>query len=64
MPLQQTHETLYCVVDEHAITVWQDPNDLRRATRELAAAYVAAGVDPKKSIVYNQSRVHQHAELA
>jgi len=64
VPLQQTHETIYCVVDEHAITVWQDPADLRRSTRELAATYVAAGVDPKKSIIFNQSRVHQHAELA
>ncbi len=62
--MQKTHECLYCVVDEHAITVWQDPDDLRRATREVAAAYVAAGVDPKKNIVFNQSRVHQHAELA
>lgn len=64
VPLQLTHETIYCVVDEHAITVWQDPNDLRRSTRELAATYVAAGVDPKKSIIFNQSRVYQHAELA
>jgi tryptophanyl-tRNA synthetase len=64
VPLQQTHETIYCVVDMHAITVWQEPEQLRRSTRELAAAYVAAGIDPKKSIIFNQSRVHQHAELA
>jgi len=64
VPLQETHETIYCVVDMHAITVWQEPNDLRRATRELTAAYLAAGIDPKKSIIFNQSRVHQHAELA
>jgi tryptophanyl-tRNA synthetase len=64
VPLQKTHETIYCVVDMHAITVWQEPDDLRRSTRELAAAYVAAGIDPKKSIIFNQSRVHQHAELA
>ncbi|MDR3475356.1 MAG: tryptophan--tRNA ligase [Devosia sp.] len=64
VPLQQTHETLFCVVDMHAITVWQDPPDLRNATRTVAAAYVAAGIDPKKSIIYNQSRVYQHAELA
>ncbi|MBN9315783.1 MAG: tryptophan--tRNA ligase [Devosia sp.] len=64
VPLQQTHHCLYCVVDMHAITVWQDPDNLRRATREVAAAFVAAGVDPKQHIVYNQSRVHQHAELA
>ncbi|HEY4199475.1 MAG TPA: tryptophan--tRNA ligase [Devosiaceae bacterium] len=63
-PLQETHETIYCVVDMHAITVWQDPDDLRKSTRTLAAAYVAAGIDPKKSIIFNQSRVHQHAELA
>ena len=55
---------IYCVVDMHAITVWQEPDDLRRATRELAAAYVAAGIDPKKSIIFNQSQVRQHAELA
>ena len=64
VPLQQQYECLYCVVDMHAITVWQDPEDLRRKTREVAAAYVAAGVDPKQHIVFNQSRVHQHAELA
>ena len=64
VPLQQTHETIYCVVDMHAITVWQDPDELRRSTRELAATYVAAGVDPKKSIIFNQSRVPEHAELA
>ena len=64
VPLQQTHETIYCVVDMHAITVWQDPADLRNSTRTLAAAYVAAGIDPTKSIIYNQSRVRQHSELA
>jgi tryptophanyl-tRNA synthetase len=64
VPLQDTHETIYCVVDMHAITVWQEPNDLRRATREVAAAFIAAGVDPKRSIVFNQSQVVQHAELA
>ncbi|ODT75315.1 MAG: tryptophan--tRNA ligase [Pelagibacterium sp. SCN 64-44] len=64
VPLQHTHETIYCVVDMHAITVWQEPEDLRRATREVAAAYIAAGIDPKKAIVFNQSQVVQHAELA
>ena len=64
VPLQATHETIYCVVDMHAITVWQDPDDLRKSTRTLAAAYVAAGIDPKKSMIYNQSRVRQHSELA
>jgi tryptophanyl-tRNA synthetase len=64
VPLQQQYECLYCVVDMHAITVWQEPDDLRQATREVAATYVAAGVDPKKHIVFNQSRVIEHAELA
>ncbi|WDR07323.1 tryptophan--tRNA ligase [Devosia rhodophyticola] len=64
VPLQDSHECIYCVVDMHAITVWQDPDDLRRATREVAAAFIAAGVDPKKSIIFNQSQVIQHAELA
>jgi len=64
VPLQDTHETLYCVVDMHAITVWQDPADLKRWTYEIAAAYIAAGLDPKKSIIFNQSQVVEHAELA
>ncbi|MCF1743973.1 tryptophan--tRNA ligase [Paradevosia shaoguanensis] len=64
VPLQDQYDCIYCVVDMHAITVWQEPNDLRRATREVAAAYVAAGIDPKKAIVFNQSQVMQHAELA
>lgn len=64
VPLQDTHDCIYCVVDMHAITVWQDPSDLNRSTRELAAAYLAAGIDPKKSIIFNQSQVRQHAELA
>lgn len=64
VPLQDTHETIYCVVDMHAITVWQDPEDLKRWTYEIAAAYIAAGVDPKKSIIFNQSQVDEHAELS
>lgn len=64
VPLQDTHETIYCVVDMHAITVWQDPEDLKRWTYEIAAAYIAAGVDPKKSIIFNQSQVVEHAELS
>ena len=56
-------ETIYCMVDLHAITVWQDPTDLRQNTRELAAAYIACGLDPKKSILFNQSQVPVHAEL-
>ncbi|MHB1102461.1 MAG: tryptophan--tRNA ligase [Devosia sp.] len=63
VPLQNTHECIYCVVDMHAITVWQEPEDLRRRTYEVAAAYIAAGLDPKRSIIFNQSQVIQHAEL-
>jgi len=66
--MQKTHECIYCVVDMHAITqgidVWGGPAELTRATREVTAAYVAAGVDPKRSIIFNQSQVPQHAELA
>ncbi len=57
-------ETLYCMVDLHAITVWQDPAALTRNTRELAAGYIAAGLDPEKSILFNQSQVPEHAQLA
>ncbi|MCU9849212.1 tryptophan--tRNA ligase [Defluviimonas sp. WL0024] len=56
-------ETIYCIVDLHAITVWQDPVDLQNATRELAASYIASGLDPKRSILFNQSQVPGHAEL-
>ncbi len=56
-------ETIYCVVDLHAITQWQDPAGLRDATRQVAAAYIACGLDPKRSILFNQSQVPAHAEL-
>lgn len=56
-------ETIYCLVDLHAITVWQDPERLRQQTREGAAAFIAAGIDPKRSILFNQSQVSAHAEL-
>ncbi len=62
--LQESHDCIYCVVDLHAITVWQDPAELMRATREVTAAFLASGIDPRKHIVFNQSRVPQHAELA
>lgn len=61
---QKTRECIYCVVDLHAITVWQDPEELRHATRLVAASYIASGLDPKKSILFNQSQVSAHAELA
>lgn len=57
-------ETLYCMVDLHAITVWQDPAKLRHATRELAAGYLAAGLDPTRSTMFNQSQVPEHTQLA
>lgn len=57
-------ETIYCMVDLHAITVWQDPEVLRRNTRELCAGFIASGIDPEKSILFNQSQVPEHAQLA
>ncbi|HZT24861.1 MAG TPA: tryptophan--tRNA ligase [Pseudolabrys sp.] len=62
--LQERYECIYCVVDLHAITVWQEPEELPRATREVTAAFVACGIDPKKHIIFNQSQVAEHAELA
>ncbi|WP_138380462.1 tryptophan--tRNA ligase [Luteithermobacter gelatinilyticus] len=62
--LQKQYESIFCVVDMHAITVWQDPEELRRATREVAAGMLAAGIDPAESIIFNQSQVSGHAELA
>ena len=62
--LQATHPCVYCVVDMHAITVWQNPLELQKSIREVTAAFIAAGIDPKTQIVFNQSRVPQHAELA
>ena len=62
--MQDTHECIYCVVDMHAITVWQDPAELRKAIIDVTAAYLACGLDPKKSIIFNQSQVAEHAELA
>jgi tryptophanyl-tRNA synthetase len=57
-------ETIYCIVDLHAITVWQEPEQLRARIREAAAAFMAAGVDPAQSILFNQSQVSAHAEMA
>jgi len=57
------YETIYCMVDLHAITVWQDPEELRHNTREMAACFIAAGIDPEKSILFNQSQVAEHAQL-
>ncbi|MGY8665860.1 tryptophan--tRNA ligase [Bradyrhizobium sp. UFLA05-109] len=66
--MQETHNCIYCVVDMHAITqgvdVWGGPAELARNTREVTAAFIASGIDPKKHIVFNQSQVAGHAELA
>ncbi|MCB1384922.1 MAG: tryptophan--tRNA ligase [Nitratireductor sp.] len=66
--MQESHECIFCVVDLHAITqpfaVWGGPEKLADHTREVTAAYLAAGIDPKKSIIFNQSQVIEHAELA
>jgi tryptophanyl-tRNA synthetase len=62
--LQNDYDCIYCVVDQHAITLWQDPAELRRTTREVAAAFIAAGVDATKHIIFNQSAVPAHAQLA
>ena len=58
------YETIYCMVDLHAITVWQDPAELTRNTRELCAGFIASGIDPEASILFNQSQVPEHAQLA
>ncbi|HEY9536534.1 MAG TPA: tryptophan--tRNA ligase [Kiloniellaceae bacterium] len=62
--LQHDFDSIYCVVDQHAITLWQDPAVLRQRTREVTAGYLAAGIDPKSSIIFNQSQVAAHAQLA
>ena len=61
--MQNDYECIFCMVDLHAITVWQNPADLRQSTRELAAAMIASGVDPKKNVLFAQSQNSHHAEL-
>jgi tryptophanyl-tRNA synthetase len=62
--LQDNYDCIYCVVDLHAITVWQDPPELTKTIREVTAAFLACGINPKKQIIFNQSQVPEHAELA
>ena len=62
--MQDDHDCVYCVVDQHAITMGHDPDDLRRRTRVTAAQYLAAGVDPERSILFVQSHVAEHSQLA
>src|SRR3546814_3932191 len=61
---EKSYECIFCVVDQHAITIPQDPAELRRATREVAAGMIAGGVDPDDCILFNQSYVPEHAMLA
>ena len=60
----EDYETIYCIVDLHAITTWQDPKTRRDQVREIAASYLASGLDPAKSIIFNQAAVEEHAQLA
>ena len=62
--LQNDFDCIFCIVDLHAITLPQDPAALRSSTREVAAAYVAAGVDPERCTIFNQSTVPGHPQLA
>jgi len=62
--MQNDYDCIFCIVDLHALTLPQDPKELREATREVTAAYVAAGIDPERCIIFNQSTVHEHTELA
>lgn len=62
--LQDDYDCLYCVVDLHAITTWQDPKKLANQTREMAASLLACGIDPKRSILFHQSSVHAHLRLS
>ncbi len=62
--MQDDHNCIFCVVDYHAITVPQNPEDLRRRTLEIAKIYLSAGIDPKKSTIFKQSDIKEHTELA
>jgi tryptophanyl-tRNA synthetase len=62
--LQDDYDCIYCIVDMHAITLWQEPSELKAHTREVTAAYLAAGIDPKRCIIFNQSQVPAHAQLS
>ena len=62
--LQDEYDCVFCVVDMHAITVRQEPAELRRRTYETLALYIAAGLDPEKNVLFVQSHVPQHAQLS
>ncbi len=62
--LQDEYECLFCVVDMHAITVWQDPSELPNLTRQVTAGFLAAGIDPKRSIVFGAAAIADFRRLA
>ena len=62
--LQKDYDCIFCIVDLHAITVPQNPEELRRSTREVTAAYIAAGIDPERCVIFNQSAVAGHSQLS
>src|SRR5262249_13101514 len=62
--LQDEFDCIYCIVDQHAITAWQDPKELRDQTREITAGFLAAGIDARKHIVFNQIQLPAHSQLA
>ena len=62
--MQNNYNCFFCIVDLHAITVKQDPKILKRNTLEVAATYIASGIDPKNSVIFNQSSVSAHSELS
>ena len=62
--MQDDYDNYFCIVDLHALTVPQDPKELRRKVREVAATYLAAGLDPERCVIFRQSRVSEHAELS
>ena len=62
--LQKEYECFFCVVDLHAITVWQDPEQLADKSRDVIASFIASGIDPKQNVLFLQSQVPQHTQLA
>ena len=62
--LQKDYDCIFCIVDLHALTLPQNPDELRKHTREVTAAYIAAGIDPEGCTIFNQSTVPGHSELA
>ena len=61
---QNEFKSIFSIVDLHAITIWQDPNHLLSSTRQVLAIFLASGIDPDKNIIFNQSQVSEHTQLA